>query len=111
MEINRCGDAECGRGIRLQGRLAVASPADAGPDDGIQNTPGAHTGFRRNHAKRICLAGWLESSGQAAVLSKAAVFKPGRFPVLGRSYDPGEHLPGANDARLASRTDNIWVRT
>jgi catalase len=45
---------------------------------------GAHTGFRRNHAKGVCVSGWFESNGQAIPLSRAAVFRPGRVPVIGR---------------------------
>lgn len=45
---------------------------------------GTHAGFRRNHAKGVCVTGWFESSGRATELSKAAVFKPGRVPVVGR---------------------------
>ena len=45
---------------------------------------GIHVGFRRNHAKGVCVTGWFESSGQAAAISKAAVFRPGRVPVVGR---------------------------
>ncbi|HEY4164497.1 MAG TPA: catalase family peroxidase [Dongiaceae bacterium] len=45
---------------------------------------GDHPGFRRNHAKGVCVTGWFEGSGQAAELSKAAVFKAGRAPVVGR---------------------------
>jgi len=45
---------------------------------------GRHPGFRRNHAKGICATGWFESSGTAAALSKAALFAPGRVPVIGR---------------------------
>jgi catalase len=45
---------------------------------------GRHPGFRRNHAKGICATGWFESSGKAAALSKAALFAPGRVPVVGR---------------------------
>ena len=45
---------------------------------------GTHVGFRRNHAKGICVTGWFESSGRAAAISKAAVFRPGRVPVVGR---------------------------
>ena len=42
-------------------------------------------GFRRNHAKGVCVAGWFESSGQAVPLSKAVVFAAGgRVPVVGR---------------------------
>jgi catalase len=45
---------------------------------------GKHVGFRRNHAKGVCVTGWFESSGQAAAISKAAVFRPGRVPLVGR---------------------------
>jgi catalase len=45
---------------------------------------GGHPGFRRNHAKGVCVAGWFESNGEAAELSKAAVFQPGRVPLVGR---------------------------
>ncbi|MBM9401488.1 catalase family peroxidase [Gluconacetobacter azotocaptans] len=45
---------------------------------------GVHPGFRRNHAKGVCVAGWFESRGQAMPLSKAAVFRPGRSMVVGR---------------------------
>ena len=50
----------------------------------FQHVNGIHAGFRRNHAKGICVTGWFESSGQAAALSKAAVFRPGRVEVVGR---------------------------
>jgi catalase len=45
---------------------------------------GLHPGFRRNHAKGVCLTGWFDSSGAGARLSKAVVFEPGRVPVFGR---------------------------
>jgi catalase len=50
----------------------------------FQTDNGSHPGFRRNHAKGVCVSGWFESNGQAASLSKAAIFKPGRVPVVGR---------------------------
>ena len=50
----------------------------------FEDANGTHAGFRRNHAKGVCVTGWFESNGQAAGLSKAAVFKPGRIPVVGR---------------------------
>ena len=50
----------------------------------FQDANGIHAGFRRNHAKGVCVSGWFESSGQAAALSKAAVFGPVRVPVVGR---------------------------
>jgi catalase len=50
----------------------------------FQNANGIHAGFRRNHAKGVCVTGWFDSNGQAAELSKAAVFRPGRVPLVGR---------------------------
>jgi len=50
----------------------------------FREASGTHAGFRRNHAKGVCVTGWFESSGQAAAISKAAVFKTGRVPVVGR---------------------------
>jgi catalase len=45
---------------------------------------GRQPGFRKNHAKGVAVAGWFDSNGNGRGLSKAAVFAPGRTPVLGR---------------------------
>jgi len=63
------------------------SPSRLTPDRmmaAFRDANGTHVGFRRNHAKGVCVTGWFESSGQAAAVSKAAVFRPGRVPVIGR---------------------------
>jgi catalase len=52
--------------------------------DGFEQVYGTHPGFRRNHAKGVCVSGFFDSNGEGAHLSKAAVFKPGRLPVIGR---------------------------
>jgi catalase len=52
--------------------------------DRFEQVNGEHPGFRRNHAKGVCISGYFESNGQGAALSKAAVFLPGRVPVIGR---------------------------
>ena len=52
--------------------------------DRFEAVNGAHPGFRRNHAKGVCLTGWFDSNGAGARLSTAAVFAPGRMPVIGR---------------------------
>jgi catalase len=52
--------------------------------DGFQEVNGIHPGFRRNHAKGLCITGFFESNGQGAHLSKATVFQEGRVPVIGR---------------------------
>jgi catalase len=50
----------------------------------FEEANGAHPGFRRNHAKGVCIRGFFESNGNGAELSRAVVFKRGRMPVIGR---------------------------
>src|ERR1700704_5669931 len=69
----------------------------------FQHANGTHVGFRRNHAKGVCVTGWFESSGQAATLSKAAVFRPGRVPLVGRFALAGG-MPFQTDALLTVRS-------
>ena len=69
----------------------------------FQHANGAHAGFRRNHAKGVCVTGWFESSGQAAELSKAAVFRPGRVPLVGRFALAGG-MPFQTDAPATVRS-------
>src|SRR5476649_473596 len=45
---------------------------------------GVFPGYRRNHAKGVCVTGYFLSSGQAQTYSDAQVFAPGRTPVVGR---------------------------
>jgi catalase len=45
---------------------------------------GPALGHRRNHAKGICFTGTFEANGNGAALSKAQVFEPGQYPVVGR---------------------------
>src|SRR5579859_2024858 len=52
--------------------------------DRFEQVNGAHPGFRRNHAKGVGFAGYFESNGNGAALSKAAIFAPGRVSVIGR---------------------------
>jgi catalase len=56
----------------------------------FEQAGGRHPGFRRNHAKGVCVVGWFESNGQAVALSKATVFKPGRIPIVGRFAISGD---------------------
>jgi catalase len=69
----------------------------------FQDVNGAHPGFRRNHAKGVCVTGWFESSGAAAALSRADVFKPGRVPVIGRIALAGG-MPMQADAPMTVRS-------
>jgi catalase len=52
--------------------------------DTFEKINGVHPGFRRNHAKGVCFRGWFESNGRGVEVSRAAVFSPGRVPVIGR---------------------------
>ena len=54
--------------------------------DTFEQVNGIYSGFRRNHAKGVCIAGYFESNGQGARLSKAVVFQLGRVPVIGRFH-------------------------
>jgi catalase len=60
-------------------RLIDAFEADTRP----------HPGFRRNHAKGVCVSGRFESNGNGAQLSSASVFRPGVVQVVGRLSAPG----------------------
>jgi len=65
--------------------------------DGFEEVNGAHPGFRRNHAKGVGVSGSFESNGNGARLSKAAVFRPGRVPVIGR-FSLGGGQPDVADS-------------
>jgi catalase len=65
--------------------------------DTFQLVNGLHPGFRRNHAKGVCVSGFFDSNGQGAALCKAAIFPPGRLPIIGR-FSLGGGQPFAADA-------------
>jgi catalase len=69
----------------------------------FQAVNGPHPGFRRNHAKGVCIGGWFDSNGDASALSKADVFKPGRVPVVGRFALAGG-MPMQSDAKATVRS-------
>jgi catalase len=70
--------------------------------DAFEEVNGVHPGFRRNHAKGVGVSGFFESNGNGVRLSKAAVFRPGRVPVLGR-FSLGGGQPYAPDKADAVR--------
>jgi catalase len=63
---------------------------------------GVHPGFRRNHAKGLCVSGYFISNGQGATLCKSSIFRPGRVPVIGR-FSLGVGQPFFTDAPEAVR--------
>jgi catalase len=70
--------------------------------DAFNNAFGRHSGFRTNHAKGVSVAGWFDSNGNGTALSAAAVFAPGRTPVLGRFSAAGGN-PHTVDTPAAGR--------
>ena len=64
--------------------------------DEFQRADGTYSGFRRNHAKGVCVRGFFDSNGQGTRLSKAVVFRTGRVPVIGR-FSIGGGDPHATD--------------
>jgi catalase len=62
----------------------------------VNGTP-PPAGFRRNHAKGVCAAGFFDGNGQGVAISKAVVFEAGRVPVIARFALAGGH-PLAADA-------------
>lgn len=62
------------------GRLTPQKMTDA-----IQVSNGEiYPGYRRAHAKGVCVSGYFEGNGQGVALSKASVLKQGRTPLTGR---------------------------
>lgn len=69
----------------------------------LQQGPGEKPGFRRNHAKGLCVIGEFEANGNVSSLSKASVFAPGNTPVTGRFAIAGGN-PGAPDYAVPIRS-------
>ncbi len=65
---------------------------------------GVYPGYRRNHAKGVCVMGYFQSNGQAAAYSVAQVFASNqRTPVVGRFAIPGGN-PYAPDSSVPIRS-------
>jgi len=50
----------------------------------FEKVNGLFPGFRRNHAKGVCISGYFDSNGRGVALSKASAFLAGRVPIIGR---------------------------
>ncbi|WEN15707.1 catalase family peroxidase [Rhodanobacter sp. AS-Z3] len=62
-----------------------------------------YRGYRRAHAKGVCVAGYFEGNGQGAALSSARLFAAGRTPFVGRlSVGGGSPYGLDNKARVRS---------
>ena len=69
----------------------------------LEQNNGVHPGYRRNHAKGMCVVGYFQSSGAAQALSSAQVFGAGRTPVVGRFALPSGN-PYAPDSSVPIRS-------
>jgi catalase len=87
---------------------ALAAPTAARVVDAFEAAEGVHPGFRRNHAKGICVSGIFESSGSATSVSTADVFIRGSMPVIGRFSLPGGDPAMADNATLL-RSLALWI--
>lgn len=70
--------------------------------DRFEHVYGRHTGFRRNHAKGVSTSGTFVSSGAGTAICRAAVFRPGSVPVIGR-FSLSGGLPDQADAPTTVR--------
>src|SRR5271154_2656235 len=77
---------------------------------GLAPPGGPALGHRRNHAKGICFTGTFEANGDASALSRAPVFVPGQYPVVGR-FNLGTADPNAADAMVRVRGIGIQITT
>lgn len=89
--------------------VAAGEPPPARPALAVRSVnqfeanSGVFPGYRRNHAKGVCISGYFQSSGRAARYSLAQVFAPGqRTAVIGRLSIPGTN-PYAWDASTPIR--------
>lgn len=69
----------------------------------LEKNNGVHPGFRRNHSKGVCVAGYFESTDQARAYSSAQVFTQTRTPVVGRFALPSGN-PYAPDGSVPIRS-------
>lgn len=86
-----------------------AQPSAARFVDRFEDVSGKHAGFRRNHAKGICVTGYFDSNGQAAALSRASLFEAGRAGVVGRMSIVGGD-PASVDASSRVRSLALSVK-
>jgi catalase len=64
--------------------------------------------IRRNHAASVWTAGYFDSNGDGVRLSKAAVFRPGRVPVIGHLSLAGGQPYISPTCLTARRRGAVW---
>lgn len=71
--------------------------------DTFEAQAGHYPGYRKNHAKGLCVSGYFKSSGLAEPFSNARVFSQPRVPVIGR-FAIGGANPFSADASVPTRS-------
>lgn len=74
------------------------------------NGGGPHPGYRRAHAKGLCLSGTFDANGAGTALTTAKIFRQGRYPVIGRFSVAGGN-PLAGDGRNVFHSMALILRT
>lgn len=69
----------------------------------LETNNGVHPGYRRNHAKGVCVAGYFQSSAEARAYSSAEVFSEAKTPLIGRFALPSGN-PYAPDSSVPIRS-------
>jgi len=93
----------------VAGWLSPSRLTQARMIDAFEEVNGVWPGFRRNHAKGVCIAGYFDSNGDGVRLSKAVVFQPGKVPVIGRFSLAGGQ-PDVSDGPAAVRAMGLSFR-
>ncbi|WP_213877147.1 catalase family peroxidase [Pseudomonas sp. dw_358] len=101
------------RGVFDPGRLTPDALVDQ-----LQTDNGVFPGYRRNHAKGVCVVGYFESAAPIRQYSSAKVFQDARTPVVGRfalptgsPYSPDTAAPIRSFALRFSQSDGEQWRT
>jgi catalase len=92
-----------GIGFLFASGLTPTSKMTAQKFVALQEGSAPHEGFRRAHAKGICITGEFVSSGLLAQYSKAAIFQEGSTPFYGR-FSIGGGNPTAPDLKSPVRS-------
>ncbi len=91
----------------------LLTPASISPSHFMQrfhNAGAPNTGFRRAHAKGMCVTGWFDPSPEGRALSHAGVFKGEHLPVIGR-FSLAPPLPYLPDNPNIARSLALQIRT
>ncbi|MGD9881304.1 MAG: catalase family peroxidase [Reyranella sp.] len=102
LRLSAIGAILLGAGAAFTYVAGWLAPQRLGPDritDALEKHDGLHPGFRRAHAKGLCVEGSFQGNGTGLTLSRAAVFEPEPIPVIGR-FSTGGGQPYAPDGRL-----------